>query len=537
MNRSALKASLEGDAFTFIIQLQQFLVAQFDHVHLKDQTAQWILNEAINIYPAAGLSLWLYNADARLWILAASAGFDKDLHQQLFHVPSAHEHLNQVRRTRQPVVIENLPHHPYGEFRRWAQTSHINATVSFPLEELPEYSFGVLTVMWEDLSQVDLPVIEQWENVARLLSLAWQWTQLWQSNSVQQVIARSVTAMTQSAYAYVHGNRVEYYNQQFIDLFSMDSSRPNPSVMDLARHMQRLFRDERKVVEMIRRFVDQPEDTFDEIVEVRGVPARYLRWMSSPVRVAGRIQGRICVFNDVTSQWLAEQYHDSFLSLVAHEFRTPVTVIQGLAELLQGVSPSSSSESWTDQIDLIWREAVRLSRLIREIWGASEAPKPAWDRFTEALDFIQVIQSELATAVKLWPDCQWHYAGPGSLLVQMNYEMLLTVLQAVISNAGRFSPPRAAVAIEVESQGNWVILRVLDRGPGISPDIAAALFTQVPDPARRSGQGGMGLGLYVSQAFVRMMGGEIRYDGRPGGGSVFTVKLPQEAPAIMRRTP
>lgn len=537
MKCSPSKASLGDDAFDFIARLQQFLVTQVDHVHLKDQTAQWILNEVFHIYPVAGLSLWLNNDETKSWNLAASVGLDGALHKQLFQAPGAYEHLNQVRTTGQPVILDHLCEHSYAPFRQWSKETGIKRTASFPLFGVPTCLLGVLTVMWIDPPLMDQVILERWENVARTLALAWQWTELWQSHSLRQVVARTVTSMTQSAYAYVYEDRLEVCNRQFLELFHLEPPLRDRSVKKMVQQMQKIFLDEDKVEQVIQQLNNSQHNDFDAIFELKGVPTRYLRWMSRPVHLRGVYQGRICVFNDVTSQVLSEQYHESFLSLVAHEFRTPVTIIQGLAELMESTPLPDNLESWNKHIHLIWREALRLSRLIREIWGASEATKRGWDHFSESLDFIKVVESEMATAKKLWPDCHWDYVGPESLPVRMNYEILMTILQALIGNAGRFSPPFSQVTVEVENDDQWVTLRVMDRGPGVDAAIAEELFTRVPDLAHRSGSGGMGLGLYVTATFVKMMGGEIHYHPRCGGGSIFTVTLPREAPAIRRLAP
>ena len=518
------RASLADDAFNFMAEFQRYLESQPENMHMKEQGAQWILEQVAASYGVPALSLWL-SAPWGRWTLAASTGLDPQAHQRLFAARGSFRHLDTVRESGEPLIVEDLCAHPSLAFRAWSRVSGIRTTASLPLFGPGVAVMGVLTVMWRDPPVQDRAFGPRWENVARTLSLGWQWMNLWESKTQSEVVSRAVTGMTGAAAVHVFEGRVEYFNQQFAELFGMARVLLHQELAVAVKAMRKMFQDPEKFEQIVSRIAANREEWVDQVLELKGIPTRYLRWASRPAYANGHYQGRVAVFTDVTVQVMAERHHESFLSLASHEFRTPVTIIQGVSELLQ-VLPGADVPEVSEAALIIWRESMRLGRTIREIWGAAEAARDPSLEDGEALDFAAMARSEVDIAQRMWPERIWRYRGPETLRAHLNYEMLLTVMQALLGNAGRFSPGTEAVEVEVEAVKDMVALRVMDRGPGIDHKLRHDIFARVPDPAHRPATGGMGLGLYLTGMFVAKMGGDVSYRPRPGGGSVFTVTLP-----------
>jgi signal transduction histidine kinase len=102
------------------------------------------------------------------------------------------------------------------------------------------------------------------------------------------------------------------------------------------------------------------------------------------------------------------------------------------------------------------------------------------------------------------------------------------VLVNLLSNASKYGPDDAEIAIGATTDDGWVRVTVADRGPGIPSGYRKTLFRRFvpPSPGANDGQYGTGLGLSVVKAIVEAQGGQVGVDDRPKGGSIFWFTLP-----------
>ena len=103
---------------------------------------------------------------------------------------------------------------------------------------------------------------------------------------------------------------------------------------------------------------------------------------------------------------------------------------------------------------------------------------------------------------------------------------MLQVLLNLLGNALRYSPEGSTVRLEVELRGEWASVTVADEGQGLTPEQQTKVFDKF-ERLGRSGDGGSGLGLYISRFLARAMGGDLTVASVPGEGARFTLKLPQ----------
>ena len=107
------------------------------------------------------------------------------------------------------------------------------------------------------------------------------------------------------------------------------------------------------------------------------------------------------------------------------------------------------------------------------------------------------------------------------------FRRVLQVLLNLIGNAIRYSPEGSRIRIELARTGRIAGVRVSDQGPGIDRNQQAAIFEKF-ERLGRSGDGGSGLGLYISRRLARAMGGELKVKSEPGNGATFTLTLPTD---------
>jgi signal transduction histidine kinase len=113
--------------------------------------------------------------------------------------------------------------------------------------------------------------------------------------------------------------------------------------------------------------------------------------------------------------------------------------------------------------------------------------------------------------------------------VRVDPDRLIQVMENLLSNAARFSPPGGEVQIELAERGRYVRVSVTDHGPGIPPEFRSQLFERFAQgaPATSRQKGGTGLGLSIARAIVEQLGGTIGFVSRTGAGTTFHFDLPQ----------
>ncbi len=212
---------------------------------------------------------------------------------------------------------------------------------------------------------------------------------------------------------------------------------------------------------------------------------------------------------------------------VAHELRTPLSLIQAHAEALRdGVLPPSP-----ETFSLIHDEAVRLNRLVADLRTLSLAdagelglvlrltpPGPLLER-SVAAQAVRAQQQAVDLRAEVQPDL------PD---VSMDPDRMAQVLGNLIDNALRHTPPQGSITCRAARDGAGVAFVVADTGPGIAPEDLANLFERFyrADPSRQRDGSGTGLGLAIARSIVEAPGGRIQAESQPGHGAVFTVLLP-----------
>jgi PAS domain S-box-containing protein len=256
---------------------------------------------------------------------------------------------------------------------------------------------------------------------------------------------------------------------------------------------------------------------------------RRVEMSSFPLVSEGEAQRRVLLLRDVTEARRQELLRDAFLSLLSHELRTPMTAVYGGATLLQRVGDKLDAATRNDIRADIVSEAERLSRLIDDLLvltrvegGVEVGHEPALLQHLVGEVASQDIRGVKGRPIEV-------VADPGLPPVMGDETGIRQVTHNLISNALKYSPRASAVEVHVQAgSDDDVIVRVLDRGPGLSETDAAHVF----EPFYRGSEtaktaSGVGIGLFVCQRLVEAMGGRIWTRPRDGGGSEFGFALPR----------
>lgn len=238
-------------------------------------------------------------------------------------------------------------------------------------------------------------------------------------------------------------------------------------------------------------------------------------------------------FNDMASRLEeAETLRRNLLADVAHELRTPVSVIQGnLRAILDGVYPLEEQE-----VARLYEQTLHLTRLIDDLRELAQAEAHQLQLNLVEVDVAKLVKD---TAVTFRPICEAEdiELRPELLgklpIIQADKARLRQCLVNLIDNAIRHTPKQGRITLQAEQFPNKLHLRVIDNGEGISPDHIEHVFDRFyrADEARSRDTGGTGLGLAIVKAIAEAHGGlvTVESNGR-GQGSQFTLCLPLTQP-------
>jgi PAS domain S-box-containing protein len=270
-------------------------------------------------------------------------------------------------------------------------------------------------------------------------------------------------------------------------------------------------------------------------VELRTVhdPERWIELSTYPVTsgtiVPPSADETIVMMRDVTQARRLEAVRETFIGVLSHELRTPVTTIFGGAKLL--ARPTSNLDEETKQgiFRDIHEEAERLQRLVEDVVALNRFGEAAGEIGWEPVLIQRLLPRVVHSEDGRWPGVTFDLEIDSGLpTVSADPTYVEQVIRNLLSNAAKYGGMDSTVTIRAETGSGEVIVRVLDNGPGFpieETDRLFELFYRSPGTATIAG--GAGIGLFVCSRLIRAMGGRIWATPRTGRGAEFGFALPE----------
>ena len=227
----------------------------------------------------------------------------------------------------------------------------------------------------------------------------------------------------------------------------------------------------------------------------------------------------------------ANRLKDEVLATVSHDLRTPLTSIKLLAQASAGRGDPAAS--------IIEQQADRLSRMVSNVLDLSSIRSGSVRLEMELNTAEDVIAAAVAQAQGALNGRRLVTSlrlDEPELIARFDFVQTLRILGNLIDNALRYSPDDGVVHVTAAREQEWIAMRVVDRGPGVPEEERDRIFEAFYRPRRQTPDAGSsGLGLSIAQRLAELQAGSVCYEPRPGGGSIFTVRLPAVDldPAIM----
>lgn len=225
------------------------------------------------------------------------------------------------------------------------------------------------------------------------------------------------------------------------------------------------------------------------------------------------------------------QLKSEFVTLVAHELRSPLTTITGYVELLLEEHGGTATEVQRESLQIVQRNGEQLLALIEDLLDISRMEASRLELKHTTLDLARLVR-EVASSLRP----QIEAKGQGLTLelaealpaVSGDADRVTQILTNLLSNAHKYTASGGSVTITARGEGGRVRVSIRDTGIGLSPDDQARLFTKFFRAQNSMTQGvrGTGLGLMITRALVELHGGEITVTSALGQGSTFSFTLP-----------
>jgi PAS domain S-box-containing protein len=259
----------------------------------------------------------------------------------------------------------------------------------------------------------------------------------------------------------------------------------------------------------------------------------YIERVLCPIQLNGVTIGGIIVVRDVTERYdaqrerhLREIYRD-FVSLVSHQFRTPLAVIDSSVQRMVRRGKQMDADELLNRATTIREATNGLALLMDRTLNAARIDAGEMTLSIRPVDLTSLIQQVRNRLLELDPKRQINLnfaelANP----VACDALLIEQVLTNLIGNALKYSPAEFPVTINTTWEGNTSVVRVTDRGIGIPPEERSHIFERFFRASTANGFEGTGIGLYMSRQIVRLHGGDIEVAPGDADGTTFIMRLP-----------
>ncbi len=269
-------------------------------------------------------------------------------------------------------------------------------------------------------------------------------------------------------------------------------------------------------------------------------PLRKLRMAASAI-ASGNLDQRVDInstdevgelarsFNEMAQALKAnEQQRRQMIADIAHELRTPLSVIRGnLEAILDGVYPPEP-----EHLAPVYEEALLLQRLVEDLRLLSLAEAGELHLEKSSFDMAELLRKviEVVRAEAQEKGINLELKAESPLPVYADAQRIRQVLNNLLSNALRYTPSGGRITVTARRIDAGVKVAVSDTGPGIPPEELPHIFDRFwrGDRSRSRSSGGSGLGLSIAKKLVEAHGGRIEVQSKPGKGTTFCFWIPAD---------
>lgn len=245
----------------------------------------------------------------------------------------------------------------------------------------------------------------------------------------------------------------------------------------------------------------------------------------------GRITGAVAVVRDITETRAMEHVQEDFLSIAAHELKTPITALKGYAQLaLKRLRTTPDVDNLQRNLETINDQADRITGLVHKLLDVSRIHAGKLELQLSRFDLQELIEGVAERAQLIAPKFHITVRPHARVLVLADLQRLEQVLYNLLDNAVKYSNAGGHITVETRLHEDRVQVTVHDQGLGIPADKLPHIFDRWFQAhfSTHGDYGGMGLGLYICKEIVERHGGWMWATSPEAGGTVVGFAIPRE---------
>lgn len=231
------------------------------------------------------------------------------------------------------------------------------------------------------------------------------------------------------------------------------------------------------------------------------------------------------------SEQEASSLQKQFISMVSHEFRTPLAIVDGNAQILERLGARLTEEEMKQRLHTIRAAVSRTVNMMEAVLSSNLLKTGKLDLNRETFDIVELVrqlceeQSNLARGHKV----SWE-SGLADPSVYMDKKFMTIILTNLLSNAVKFTDQDTGeISVLLQSLPSGLVLKIIDNGVGIPEPEHDKIFDRFYRASTSSGVAGSGVGLSLVRELVTLHGGTISVKSRVGEGTQFIINIPENA--------
>lgn len=217
---------------------------------------------------------------------------------------------------------------------------------------------------------------------------------------------------------------------------------------------------------------------------------------------------------------------EQFTADVAHELRTPVTVV--LAQCQQAQRKIESTKEFQEILEVIYRQSEKINTIITQLLNFSRLDQDRVKIQNETLDLVEIVESICEEQQEKADNDIFINLDLKEAITKGDIGLIAIAIQNLVGNAVKFSNENGQVDVETGEEQEYVYVKVTDCGVGIAPENLECIFRRFYQCDKSRNGEGFGLGLSLSEKIAQKHGGTITVSSAVGRGSIFTLWLPKK---------
>ena len=222
---------------------------------------------------------------------------------------------------------------------------------------------------------------------------------------------------------------------------------------------------------------------------------------------------------------------DSFITMITHEFKTPITIINAAVQTMEIVCKDDITAKMKNYINKIKQNSLRQQRLVDNLLDITRLKAGRMKTHFNNIEIVSLTK-EIVESVRLYADQKslglTFQSSCESIVISTDIEKYERIVFNLLSNAIKFTPAENSIRVIIYTLGSNVKIEIKDKGIGIPEDkknIIFERFGQADTSFSRQAEG-TGIGLYLVKLLVDSLGGMIQLTSQEGNGSTFTITFP-----------